>query len=418
MGMIKEISKSNALRINQILQNVAFYIHCNKCYPIKCVDLCNIINDFNKVHSGGMRATKLVEELERVGLIKILNDDLVVFANKNYLSYFIAQSLNGKVGTEQGVELLKDILRNLCFGINADILLFLSYLTNRTEIIEYILSECDNYLLEWIENDLDNRNLKCLFVDYNAPQIEYPTSKQKAQRTKDIVKTEKQVVQTERLIVTDIYDYNANEIDYYVNKQTKVLKLIEIVSKILPNFEHMLDGKAIERIVDSIYTIPNKLVYYMCKPFDENFKDTVNEIVDYINQKREDNKKLTEADGILLLQDLMTAMILSLYDFSTRLATTESTFDYLMDEKYNKSLSNSLQQSMVLYQTGNFEELGKRLEKIYDQTNITSVKFMVKKIARNYLIYHDIKYVKYGQHFIDKFFPGQKFIDIKKKEVS
>ena len=414
-SMLKGIKGISVPRVSQILQNIASCIHLTKSYPISLSVLVGIIEEFNKNHERGMNANDLVVALEKIGMIKILVDDTVIFSNKNYLAYFVAMYLNGKLGTSEGNEQIILLLKNLCFGINSDILLFLSYLTNRLEIIELILSESENYLRDWIENNLDQRNLKCLFVDFNAPKIMFPTSSEKAERTKDIVKYEKEIIQSERIQTTDIYDYDLNDIDKYVNKQNKVLKLLEIISKILPNFEHMLDKNEMDRIIKHIFSIPNKLTFYMFKPFDENFEETIKEVVELYNENRPEEKQLNQAQGVLFLQDWMTAVILWLYDVSTRMATTEETYEVLLDSKHGESMANRIQQCLVLYQRDDYERLGKMLEKIYDETNSQSIKFMVMKIARNYLINHDVPYVGYGQRFIDKFFPDKHGIAERKK---
>ena len=83
---------------------------------------------------------------------------------------------------------------------------------------------------------------------------------------------------------------------------------------------------------------------------------------------------------------------------------TDDTYELMLEPKFGETICNRIQQCLVLYQRDDYERLGKMLEKIYDETDVQSIKFMVMKIARDYLINHSVPYVGYGQRFIDKFF--------------
>ncbi len=416
-NMIKSIATINVPRCLQLLQQLAYMIHINRTYPLSYSKFVDIVDEYNREHTNAISAQNFSMSLERVGMIKLLENDSIVFASNNYLAYFVAQALNSKLGTDEGNEQIQYLLANICFEINADILLFLSFLTNRKEIIGFILNECDNFLNQWDECDLDNQNIKCLFVDFNAPAIAYPTSEQKARRTRDVIEHEKKILNSETIQTTDIYNYDPNDITFYINKQTKVLKLLEITSKILPNFEHILNKQEMKAIVDKIYSIPNKLIYYMLRPFDDNFEEAVEELVEAVNKFRSEEDIIDKSKGVILMQDFFTAMILSLYDFAARLSVSKETYELLLDNCYSKSLSNKIQQCLVMYQSEDFEKLGKQIESIFDGTKYQSIKFMMIKIARNYLIKHDVPYVHYGQKFIDRFFPDRKKLLLEKGKL-
>lgn len=81
----------------------------------------------------------------------------------------------------------------------------------------------------------------------------------------------------------------------------------------------------------------------MFKPFDENFEDAVKEVVCLYNESREETKQLTQAQGVLFLQDWMTAVILCLYDTSTSMATTDDTYELMLEPKFGETICNRIQ---------------------------------------------------------------------------
>lgn len=416
-NMLKSVQGTTLSRVLQILQNIAYYIHTNGDYPLSYSKFVDIIEEFNKEHAKTMNAQSLTESLVKAGIIVLIGDE-IRFTSDNYLAYFIAQALNGKLGTEEGNSQIGFLIKNICFGINADIILFLSFLTNRKELIGFILDEIDSFLQGWEECDLDAHNIRCLFVDFNAPQISYPSSEQKAQRTKDMIRHEQEIKDDDTIEASGIYQYDPDDIQYYVNKQKKILRLLEVTAKILPNFEHMLSKPEMMTIVDKLYSIPNKLIYYMLKPFDDNFEVFVNELERSINKNRVEDEKIDKMQCIVLIQDIFTAVILSLYDFTSRLAATDETCQLLLDPQYSKSLANKIQQCLVLYQFDDCYKLGQLIEDIYDNTDTKSVRFMMVKIARNYLLMHNVPYRHYGQKFIDKFFPDRKKLMLERSKLN
>lgn len=65
----------------------------------------------------------------------------IYFANKNYFAYFIAKHLILSAQNDPpSTDGIQYALKNICFGINSDIILFVSYLLNNTQVIMSILS--------------------------------------------------------------------------------------------------------------------------------------------------------------------------------------------------------------------------------------------------------------------------------------
>ncbi len=421
VNKLNALGTINVQRALQLLQDIAFYINKTKTYPLPFTEFSQIVDEFNKDHTKPVKVNEFINALALVGIIKINSENEIEFVTNSYLAYFIAMALHSHINDEEGVSQIKYLMTNICFGINADILLFLCFLTNNKNVVNWMVEEATTFLSEWKTFDFNANNLDFLTIKFNAPQIKFPTTKDKAQRTKDMVEYEKKVKKETKIKVSKVYDYDPNDINNYVKKQEKVLKLLEIVSKILPNFEHMLKKEELYCICDQIYTLPNKLAYYMLKPFDEDFEKFIDELQEFLNSNRSEENKLPKSVVVLYVQDLMTAIILTLYDFSIKQSITEETLGLLSSEKFNNTLTNKIQRCFVYYYSDNFDALGRLIEEIYDNTEIDSVKFMLKKIAKNYLLTHDVPYKHYAQRFIDRFFPEKekgKFFVEKLKKIS
>ena len=55
---------------------------------------------------------------------------------------------------------LKEVLDNICFGINGDVILFLSYITSNTQILKPILQSISTHMDDWVELDINKNNMK------------------------------------------------------------------------------------------------------------------------------------------------------------------------------------------------------------------------------------------------------------------
>lgn len=77
------------------------------------------------------------------------------FTNRNYLAYYVAREVNNQYNTTGDDTDLQTILKCSCFGINADILLFISYITDNIRVLQLILRMANELTLNWPEFDFD-----------------------------------------------------------------------------------------------------------------------------------------------------------------------------------------------------------------------------------------------------------------------
>lgn len=75
---------------------------------------------------------------------------LYKFCNNNYLAYFIAS----EICANKDLQAVQYCLKYSCFGINSTVLMFVTYLTNETSLIDAILTSATEASTEYTYREL------------------------------------------------------------------------------------------------------------------------------------------------------------------------------------------------------------------------------------------------------------------------
>lgn len=327
----------------------------------------------------------------------------VEFCDENLLAYFVAQHLNRTCQMGERPEDLKEVLDNICFGINGDVILFLSYITSNTQILTPILQSIYTHMNDWIELDIDKNNIEYLSKVSNTSTPKLPDKKDKEKIKEEKNKMEKEIIEEKESQADSLYSYDASKVNSFSNKIAKSINYLELVAKILPNFRFMLEGDEKKVITNILYTYPNKLLYFMLKDIDANCSKIIEDIL---------KKKPKTRKGILITEDMITrelqnqsmAYILSIYDFVSMTAATPKTIGDLEKFDYSQNTNYKIQNLMMQENIANFKTFAIRAEEIFDASDLPLIKQMVTLIVRKYFIYHDVEMHGNSIHLIDKFF--------------
>lgn len=145
------------------LDFVAHYIHFNKKYPLPEEDFQMAINEYNKRYDNNLKSKMVYDIAKKSNIIKeIPNKFGIEFCDENLLAYFTALHLNREFTQAQCAEELKYILDNICFEINGDIILFLSYITSNVEILKPIMCSMIELMKDWDEFSFEKKNIEFL----------------------------------------------------------------------------------------------------------------------------------------------------------------------------------------------------------------------------------------------------------------
>ena len=78
----------------KILEEIAYYIHINKQYPIDYDDINRVIKSYNEDYDFTVNTTYLVESLETGRILKkVSGDNKYYFTDTNYLAFFVARKI-------------------------------------------------------------------------------------------------------------------------------------------------------------------------------------------------------------------------------------------------------------------------------------------------------------------------------------
>ena len=137
-----------------------------------------------------------------------------------------------------------------------------------------------------------------------------------------------------------------------------------------------------------------------------NLKEICKDILDFAernNKKKKDGSSYTNDDVLEMLNDSARAIMLSMFDHFSELATSPKSFDLLM-EKSTDDISECLERLLMIESTGNTDRLVKEAETMLKEHQRTEYDTMIRLIVRKHLLTNkEITYSK-KQQVIDKIF--------------
>ncbi len=392
-----------------ILQEVASFVHFNKRYPISNKDFISIVDAYNQKHRATCNGIDVINELLDAKILK-LADGGITFVNKSYLAFFVAKWLNRQIHNGKGKDELKNIVDNVCFNINADILLFLTYITENVAALYVILNEAKDFSNAIDEYDFDCEPMSIL-TDWSKPQtLSLVTEKDRKQIKENEVDRERHIKENERIEKANIYEENIDEI---VAIQTKLLKYLELIAKILPNFSHLLDADQQDEFVEEIYKLPNRIIEFLFMPFEINKEQMVAEFEQVVKEKHLEEQFKSPDDIKYFISNLLNAMMLTIYDITAENAVTERTIKALDCFNYEEKTTYFIQNIMMHEQLKGFSQYVQRSDALFDKTKSIYIKHLLRLIFRKHCFYHEVKYLRDGQKYIDKYLPQTQGKDIK-----
>ncbi|MBS5794989.1 MAG: metallophosphoesterase [Clostridiales bacterium] len=406
----KNIYEENISEVMIALDFIAYHIHFNKKYPFSIKDFMEAIDEYNKQYDNQLKWDNIYKIAKNSNIIRDVNnynESGIEFCDKNLLAYFVSLHLNRALNEDLGIEKLIYVLDNICFPPNGDILLFLSYITSNVKILDPIMASIINHMEDWKELDFDTKNIRYLSKIRISDEVKIPTEKDKKQIKDKKNNIEKNIIENENKESNKLYSYDESKIHNFSNKIKKSINYLELVAKILPNFRYMLKSEQKKKIINILYTYPNKLLYFMLKDIDINYDDIINEILKSA-PKTEKGKLITEGIVSQELQNQSLGYILSIYDFiactvtsNDKTMTDLNKFDYF---NYKKNTNYMIQNIMMEENVGNFSALSEKAIELYKNTNLDIYKKMISLIVRKYFLCHDIQITGKAQSTLDFFF--------------
>lgn len=297
------------------------------------------------------------------------------------------------------------VLQNICFGINSDIVLFISYIMNNTKIISSIASYAGELLQPWDALNFSEKNISILHrvpVEHVIPPTD--DERKKYEVAKEI--TEEKNYSEEVISSKGLFDYDDTHIDQYKYRLDRAIKYTEILCKALPAFHNKLKLEQKKYLIENVFLYPRKIIYALLRPLDMDIENICNDILLFAkdnNIKKKNNTEYKKDDVIEMLNDASRAVTLSLFDHFSFLATTTKTFDMLVNKTPN-DISEKIQRLLIIEAAGKTDLLMKESENLLKIYKGTEYDMMIKLIVRKHLLTnHDLTFSK-KQQIIDRVF--------------
>lgn len=397
--------KENTNDIVVALSDVAFYVHFHREYPITAEHIAEVIEAYCKYYDNRyLTAARFIEIVENSGLmVKTGNGFEYRFKSKDHLAYFVAKALNRKFHNEDGDERnLRQIVEHSCFGINGDILMFLTYISDNVRIPRLLLLQAIQYVKDWKEFDISEKKVKYL---HGMPErsLSAPTKDEKESDVRNQAEAEE--MNDTPIETLDIYDYDVSKIDEVNNQLIRAFLQLKIIARSLSAFISILPAADKRDLVFAMYQMPNKIFNKWAETIDSSIAELIEEIMKWQEDSDYKGKKYSREEILKFFQETSLGVLLNLYFLVTSYGANYSTVDYLSQQDYiENSLNYRIERMMFLEKIDDYQAVIKEAEQIYDEFDDGMIRNMVLVILRHLMVYSDKILDKERRRVINKYF--------------
>lgn len=389
------------------LSEVAYYIHFNKEYPISAEHINYVIENYCQYYDNRyLSAARFIEIAIASGLLlRTTSSYEYRFTSKNHLAYFVAKALNRKFHDTGDTSDLETIVRQSCFSINGDILLFMTYISDNVNIPRLLLEQAVSYVSEWTEFDISNIGAKYL-QSMPTKKLATPKDDEKEQEIHDqTLEEEEHDAPIETL---DIYDYDETQIDELNNQLIRALLQLKIIARNFSAFISILPAASKKDYVLAMYQLPNKIFNQWAESVDNSLELLVEEIVTWQEEPGFEGKKLSREDILHFFQEVSLNMLLNLYFTVSTYGANDNTVDYLAQQDYIASSCNyRIERLMFFEKVDDYQAVIKDAEALYNEQDDGIAKNMVLSIMRHMLVHSDKILDRNRRRISSKYFTPQ-----------
>lgn len=383
--------KETANDIIVALSEVAHYLHFHMEYPISAQHIKETIESYCEYYDNKyLTPARFIEIVVDSGLLIVSESgDSYRFKSKDHLAYFVAKALNRKFHDDGDAKDLRQIVDQSCFGINGDILLFLTYMGDNVAIARLLLNQECELVKDWPEFDVTNITAKYLTTIQTAELIS-PPDDQREQDLESRSSIEEEA--TEKLDDTiqtiDLYDYDISRVDDFGNQIIRAYFGLRTIARSFSTFISILPAKDKKSIVDAIFKLPNLIFGKLSEEIDKEAK----ELIDYLYEQQEqleyENRKLSKSDLLLSLQAISTQVLLNMYFTVAQHGVSTATVDYLVSQDIvDNSTTYQLERLLFYDKVDDWQALIVSAEKLYEKNDIGILRNICKLCLRHMLVY-------------------------------
>jgi len=374
------------------LEEIAFMMHKKGDERASYADIVNAIGDYNKNYEINIDIRECLETaINGRVLKKSTESNSYEFCSQNFLAYFIAKRLNRLI-EKHGFDIpeLKEVFDNICFGINDNILLFLSFLRDNTAFALNLCDLLDEIVDNYEELDFDKKNIRFI-AKIKEIQVKSPSSDEKRQVEQMAETHERQLrllEEQQQIQYKSIYDYRNEATKTFQHNIICALKYLEVISKSLISHYTTLDKNEKNQIISRMYSAPNKVLYALFKPHDDRYDETVAELKQIIDDSGIDIK-LTKEDIERELSHAAIGICLSIYDRIAFFGANTDTLK-LLDAKPLANSNYKIANLIMEENGGGTESFVKKAIKLKEDEDDNFITNLIRLITRKHILTHDI----------------------------
>jgi predicted phosphodiesterase len=386
-SIINKVKNADVSTYITVLEEIAYsmYFELRK-EVIELRELETIVSKYNEDHKGNVNCRLFYESICKTQIIKYetKNSFSISFTNKNIMAYFVARKLSRNLERNpEDICQIKYLVKNICFGINDIIILFLSYIRSNPRIISIFEKEARAILSEYEELDFDNNNVPFL-KEYYKDDTMIPSQEDKKHYDERIEKEEEKKQENAVIRYKSIFDYNEEEANKSPYRISRAFKCLEVIGKSLVSQHSTLYRNEKENIVNIMFEMPNRLLYAILKPYSDKFEEIITELEIYVSYIQPE-KKINKKDIVHFLSEAGLMLVLNVYDSIALYCTDSNTFENLIDYKVKNS--NEIIQSLIMCEnTRNSDVFIDKSAKICENTKDFFLEYLVKLIAQKHIL--------------------------------
>lgn len=386
----------------QLLSNLAFYMHFRKKNVVELQEISEVIKQYNTDYR---QKVKEIDFISAIIEAKILYeaDNSYRFRDAATEAYFVARSINQKWSS--GIDIRNEVnymLDNLCFGINSDVVLFLSLINNDPRYLDIIIEGAKKHFEGMDEINFESGNIKRLTSSPISVKDNIPTKEEKEKR--DMLRNIQEEETRESIVkLVDEYDYTEEDLLKIENQLLISFKYLEILCKTLPAFCYNLKVDVQDELASMIYKCPNMFLYSVLKDLNDDFEDISNELCEEINTNR--GEGTVNVDIVRkMLEKMSLGLIYGVYNLVASTCSTEQSIEALNAFPYDINTNYKLMNLMMRKQCEGLSNFSKAAFELDDKNLDPVVRSFVKFTVREYFLKNDIYMKGEAQSLMDHFF--------------
>lgn len=399
-----------------LLDEIAYWCFKKQKSEIGQENICKIITDYNKEHGDEVEYLQFVDACMQSKIIRRteLGGVKYRFVDKNVLSYFIARQIirnwNDNLDDTDMVSLIKFIR----YGINSNIILFVTYLTDNLYLIRNIIDSTIKYMENWSIFDPVNVNVPYLASLNGIIPLEAPTqSDREKNEEQEIQQDEEEINEYEnsQIVVKDYFDSQVDDCEELINQIIRSITLLDIASKCMPGFEHRMRKEDKDKILNIIFNLPGKIFYIWANQIDKEKDDLLQYLLDEyraVYLKPQEWDMIKKEDMMLYLQRESLSFLLDLLNIPINNAAKDYTIRYLSRYSNQNEVLYQVQMLMAYGKLDMVTDVDNYLKRIDPQFTKCIPDYMKRRVLRQFLITSNKISNDCLKRMISTYFPANK----------